>query len=278
MVTWKLHNLLTPLREEPFDCIFLKNVLIYFDTASKQTVVQNVLAALAKRGLPGDRPHRGDLHDAGPVDQAQALAVPEAFLRGTGDVGVRPVRAPALLPRRDRRAHRRRSTMRSCGWSRTRPTPRRWPRRSGCSTASRARRWSWASSPVNRLTHHLESLFDQFRSKKRTLDRPVLDLTFRCLDELRDYHRDLRAEGQSAVDLSALTAPGHRGPEYALGERLRPLRHRSRPSRTRHRRPNRSARARCPGSPTEPTPAVPPPESPPRPRRAGSSRARSGSA
>ncbi|MFO0891389.1 MAG: Hpt domain-containing protein [Isosphaeraceae bacterium] len=59
--------------------------------------------------------------------------------------------------------------------------------------------------PVNRLTHHLESLFDQFRSKKRTLDRPVLDLTFRCLDELRDYHKELRAEGQSRVDLAALT-------------------------------------------------------------------------
>ncbi len=60
--------------------------------------------------------------------------------------------------------------------------------------------------PVNRLTHHMESLFEQLRSKKRTLDRPVLDLTFRCLDELRDYHRDLRAQGQSEVDLSALTA------------------------------------------------------------------------
>lgn len=59
--------------------------------------------------------------------------------------------------------------------------------------------------PVNRLTHHLESLFDQFRCKKRTLDRPVLDLTFRCLDELRDYHKELRAEGQSRVDLAALT-------------------------------------------------------------------------
>ena len=50
LVTWKPHNLLTPLREEPFDCIFLKNVLIYFDAASKQTVVRNVLAALAKGG------------------------------------------------------------------------------------------------------------------------------------------------------------------------------------------------------------------------------------
>src|SRR6516165_3480348 len=46
---------------------------------------------------------------------------------------------------------------------------------------------------VNKLTHHLESLFDQLRSRKRVLDRTLLDLTFRCLDELRDYHRDLRA-------------------------------------------------------------------------------------
>ena len=59
--------------------------------------------------------------------------------------------------------------------------------------------------PVNRLTHNLESLFDQLRNKKRTLDRPVLDLTFRCLDELRDYHRELRAEGQSTSDLAGLT-------------------------------------------------------------------------
>jgi chemotaxis protein methyltransferase CheR len=50
LVTWKLHNLLSPLKEEPFDCIFLKNVLIYFDAASKQAVVRNVLAAMAKGG------------------------------------------------------------------------------------------------------------------------------------------------------------------------------------------------------------------------------------
>ena len=60
--------------------------------------------------------------------------------------------------------------------------------------------------PVNQLTHHLESLFEELRSKKRELDRPTLDLTFRCLDELRDYHRDLRSQGQSAVDLSELIA------------------------------------------------------------------------
>ena len=54
--------------------------------------------------------------------------------------------------------------------------------------------------PVNQLTHHLESLFEQLRSRKRELDRPTLDLTFRCLDELRDYHRNLRAQGEGAVD------------------------------------------------------------------------------
>ena len=49
-VTWKQHNLLYPLKEDPFDCIFLKNVLIYFDTESKQAVVKNVIDALARGG------------------------------------------------------------------------------------------------------------------------------------------------------------------------------------------------------------------------------------
>jgi chemotaxis protein methyltransferase CheR len=50
LVTWKQHNLLVPLKEKPFDCIFLKNVLIYFDAASKQVVVHNVIDALANGG------------------------------------------------------------------------------------------------------------------------------------------------------------------------------------------------------------------------------------
>ena len=58
---------------------------------------------------------------------------------------------------------------------------------------------------VNHLTHHLESLFEELRNKKRTLDRPLLDLTFRCLDDLRDYHRELRAEGHATRDLKNLT-------------------------------------------------------------------------
>jgi chemotaxis protein methyltransferase CheR len=51
MVQWKRHNLLQPLNEEPFDCIFLKNVLIYFDNESKRRVLQNVFALLAQDGF-----------------------------------------------------------------------------------------------------------------------------------------------------------------------------------------------------------------------------------
>ena len=50
LATWKLHNLMYPQKEEPFDCIFLKNVLIYFDPESKQTVVKRLLGAVAKGG------------------------------------------------------------------------------------------------------------------------------------------------------------------------------------------------------------------------------------
>lgn len=50
LVTWKQHNLLSPLKEDPFDCIFLKNVLIYFDFGSKQSVVRNVISALTVGG------------------------------------------------------------------------------------------------------------------------------------------------------------------------------------------------------------------------------------
>jgi len=50
LVTWKQHNLLFPLKDDPFDCIFIKNVLIYFDKESKQIVVKNLIGALAKGG------------------------------------------------------------------------------------------------------------------------------------------------------------------------------------------------------------------------------------
>lgn len=51
LVSFKNHNLMKPLDEPPFDCVFLKNVLIYFDAESKRTVVDNVLKTIAKGGM-----------------------------------------------------------------------------------------------------------------------------------------------------------------------------------------------------------------------------------
>jgi two-component system, chemotaxis family, sensor kinase CheA len=59
---------------------------------------------------------------------------------------------------------------------------------------------------VKDLTHQLETIFDQLRSKKRRLDSQVLELFFRCLDGLRDFHLGIRRSGSSDVDLSHLTA------------------------------------------------------------------------
>lgn len=50
LATWKTHNLMRKLPEAPFDCIFLKNVLIYFDATSKQVVARHVMEALGKCG------------------------------------------------------------------------------------------------------------------------------------------------------------------------------------------------------------------------------------
>ena len=70
---------------------------------------------------------------------------------------------------------------------------------------------------VKELTHHLEAYFEGLRSKKRTLDRPSLDLCFRCLDALRDYHKDLRAKGESKVDLEGLAELVRKIPDKPAG-------------------------------------------------------------
>ncbi len=49
MLTFRRHNLLEPLRARPFHAVFLKNVLIYFDAASKRAALQQIARML----LPG---------------------------------------------------------------------------------------------------------------------------------------------------------------------------------------------------------------------------------
>lgn len=52
MTRWKRHNLMNPLvGEEPFDVVFLKNVLIYFDNDSKEKVLRNVVSSIRPGGF-----------------------------------------------------------------------------------------------------------------------------------------------------------------------------------------------------------------------------------
>jgi len=50
MVKFQNHNLMKPMREPLFDCIFVRNVLIYFDRESKVKVIENLVRALAPNG------------------------------------------------------------------------------------------------------------------------------------------------------------------------------------------------------------------------------------
>ena len=51
MCVFKRHNLLDPIPDDPFDCIFIRNVFIYFDKKSKEVAVQNLIQALAPGGF-----------------------------------------------------------------------------------------------------------------------------------------------------------------------------------------------------------------------------------
>lgn len=50
LVEFRRHNLMEPLRVPHFDCIFIRNVLIYFDRESKMVVIRNLIQSLARGG------------------------------------------------------------------------------------------------------------------------------------------------------------------------------------------------------------------------------------
>jgi chemotaxis protein methyltransferase CheR len=51
LTSFQRHNLMDSFRQKQFDLVFLKNVLIYFDTNSKAKVMTNILASIAPGGL-----------------------------------------------------------------------------------------------------------------------------------------------------------------------------------------------------------------------------------
>lgn len=50
MVKISRHNLMDPFAERNFDCVFIRNVLIYFNRQSKQVVIDHLVSSLADGG------------------------------------------------------------------------------------------------------------------------------------------------------------------------------------------------------------------------------------
>jgi len=59
MTSFRQHNLLEPLRERPFDVVFLKNVLIYFAPESKRRVMEHVRSMVQPGGVLVTGPAEG---------------------------------------------------------------------------------------------------------------------------------------------------------------------------------------------------------------------------
>ncbi len=68
-VTFARHNLIDAPPTPPFDCIFIRNVLIYFDSKSKQRVISNLIDALANGGYVVVGPSEGIYDMMGPLQR-----------------------------------------------------------------------------------------------------------------------------------------------------------------------------------------------------------------
>ncbi len=69
LVRFDHHNLMMPMNAAPFDCVFIRNVLIYFDRDSKQTVVENLIEALAPGGYLVVGPSEGIYNMLDPLER-----------------------------------------------------------------------------------------------------------------------------------------------------------------------------------------------------------------
>ena len=87
-IRWKSHNLMNPFPGDSFDCVFIKNVLIYFDAASKQAATTNLIRALAVGGSLVVGPTEGIFTMLGSLEKRSAWLYekPASFEFGTRKV------------------------------------------------------------------------------------------------------------------------------------------------------------------------------------------------
>jgi chemotaxis protein methyltransferase CheR len=82
MVEFRHHNLMEPQPGPPFDCIFIRNVLIYFDRESKQVVINNLIRALAPGGYLVVGPSEGIYDMLGMLTKHSHFAYQKPFAGG----------------------------------------------------------------------------------------------------------------------------------------------------------------------------------------------------
>ena len=80
------HNLLDPLNERPFDLVFLKNVLIYFDQESKKKVIKNIRHVMRPGGTLVTGAAEGVVGLLGEMQREAAWrhTIPSLVTAGTG--------------------------------------------------------------------------------------------------------------------------------------------------------------------------------------------------
>jgi chemotaxis protein methyltransferase CheR len=69
IVRFERHNLMTPIDAAPFDCVFIRNVLIYFDRQSKEVVVKNLIDAITPGGYLVVGPSEGIYNMLDPLER-----------------------------------------------------------------------------------------------------------------------------------------------------------------------------------------------------------------
>ena len=62
-----------PLQHPPFDCVFIRNVLIYFDRESKRAVIDNLLSAVVPGGYLVVGPSEGIYDMLDPFERESAF-------------------------------------------------------------------------------------------------------------------------------------------------------------------------------------------------------------
>jgi chemotaxis protein methyltransferase CheR len=82
MVEFRHHNLIAPPTGGPFDCIFIRNVLIYFDRASKQVVINHLVNALNPGGYLVVGPSEGIYDMLGMLTKHSHFAYQKPFPGG----------------------------------------------------------------------------------------------------------------------------------------------------------------------------------------------------